>query len=201
MLLFFIAGSSSENYKEDSISFYSTQVHVVMAIEYNTRKTIVKGMLDIALLLSNASQLKSLLKENCFDSVKCTVGVIFLCISIILQVVVGIMLIILGRREQLSMKRAKLVEKKPEEENLKQTDETNDDEDKKKKVPNGSLSLAEEADWLKKDQSTMKLNTIILIVVFIIVVMNVLIDGMDLSEPPPPDTTILSSLDKTKTSM
>jgi hypothetical protein len=75
------------------------------------------------------------------------------------------MLIILGRREQLSVKRAKLVEKKPEEENLQKTDETNDDEDKKKKVPNGSLSLAEEADWLKKDQSTMKLNTIILIVV------------------------------------
>jgi hypothetical protein len=99
------------------------------------------------------------------------------------------MLIILGRREQLSVKRAKLVEKKPEEENLKKTDETNDDEDKKKKVPNGSLSLAEEADWLKKDQSTTKLNTNILIVVFIIVVMNVLIDGMDLSEPPLPDTT------------
>ena len=127
------------------------------------------------------------------------------CYSIVLernlQVAVGIMLIILGRREQLCMKRAKLVEKITEEENLKKTDETNDDEDKKKKVPNGSLSLAEEADWLKKDQSTMKLNTIILIVVFIIVVMNVLIDGMDLSEPPPPDTTILSSLDKTKTSM
>ena len=189
MLLFFIAGSFSENYKEDSISFYSTQVHVVMAIEYNMRKTIAKGMLDIALLLSNASRMKSLLKENCLDSVKCTIGVISLCISIILQVAVGIMLIILGRREQLSVKRAKLVEKKPEEENLQKTDETNDDEDKKKKVPNGSLSLAEEADCLKKDQSTMKLNTIILIVVFIIVVMNVLIDGMDLSEPPLPDTT------------
>lgn len=200
MLLFFIAGSFSENYKED-INFYSTQVHVEMAIEYNMRKTIVKGMLDIALLLSNASRMKSLLNQNCLDSVKCTVGVISLCISIILQVAVGIMLIILGRREQLCMKRAKLVEKKSEEENLKKTDETNDDEDKKKKFPNGTLSLAEESDWLKKDQSTMKLNTIILIVVFIIVVMNVLIDGMDLSEPPPPDTTMLSSLDKTKTSM
>jgi hypothetical protein len=189
LLLFFIAGSFSENYKEDSISFYSTQVHVVMAIEYNMRKTIAKGMLDIALLLSNTSRMKSLLKENCLDSVKCTIGVISLCISIILQVAVGIMLIILGRREQLSVKRAKLVEKKPEEENLQNTDETNDDEDKKKKVPNRSLSLAEEADCLQKDQSTMKLNTIILIVVFIIVVMNVLIDGMDLSEPPLPDTT------------
>jgi hypothetical protein len=66
------------------------------------------------------------------------------------------MLIILGRREQLSLKRAKLVEKKPEEENLQNTDEANDDEDKKKKVPNRSLSLAEEADCLKKDQSTMR---------------------------------------------
>jgi hypothetical protein len=37
------------------------------------------------------------------------------------------MLIILGRREQLCMKRAKLVEKITEEENLKKTDETNDD--------------------------------------------------------------------------
>jgi hypothetical protein len=188
LLLFFIAGSFSENYKEDSISFYSTQVHVVMAIEYNMRKTIAKGMLDIALLLSNASRMKSLLKRNCLDSVKCTIGVISLCISIILQVAVGIMLIILGRREQLSINNAKLVEKNSKEENLQKTDETNDDEDKKKKVPNESMSLAEEADCLKKDQSTMNLNTIILIVVFIIVVMNVLIDGMDLSEPPLPDT-------------
>lgn len=142
---------------------------------------MVEGMLDIALLLSNASQMKSLLNQNCLDSVKCIVGVISLCISIILQVAVGIMLIILGRREQLSIKRAKLVEKIPEEENLKK----NDDEDKKEKVPNGSLSLTEQADWLTKDKSTMKLNTIILIIVFIIVVMNVLIDGMDLSEVPP----------------
>jgi Ca2+/H+ antiporter len=159
-----------------------------MAIEYNMRKTIAKGMLDIALLLSNASRMKSLLKRNCLDSVKCTIGVISLCISIILQVAVGIMLIILGRREQLSINNAKLVEKNSKEENLQKTDETNDDEDKKKKVPNESMSLAEEADCLKKDQSTMNLNTIILIVVFIIVVMNVLIDGMDLSEPPLPDT-------------
>ena len=168
-----------------------------MAIEYNMRKTIVKGMLDVALLLSNASRMKSLLNQNCLDSVKCIVGVISLCISIILQVAVGIMLIILGRREQLSIKRAKLVEKIPEEENLKK----NDDEDKKEKVPNGSLSLTEQADCLTKDKSTMKLNTIILIVVFIIVVMNVLIDGMDLSEAPPSDTNMLSSLDNTKISL
>lgn len=172
-----------------------------MAIEYNMRKTIVKGMLDVALLLSNASRMKSLLNQNCLDSVKCIVGVISLCISIILQVAVGIMLIILGRREQLSIKRAKLVEKIPEEENLKQTDETNGDQDKKEKVPNGSLSLTEQADWLTKDKSTMKLNTIILIVVFIIVVMNVLIDGMDLGEAPPSDTNMLSSLDNTKISL
>jgi hypothetical protein len=82
--------------------------------------------------------------------------------SIILQVAVGIMLIILGRREQLSINNAKLVEKNSKEENLQKTDETNDDEDKKKKVPNESMSLAEEADCLKKDQSTMNLNTIIL---------------------------------------
>jgi hypothetical protein len=44
---------------------------------------------------------------------------------------------------------------------VKKTDETNDDEDKKKKVPNGSLSLAEEGYCLKKDQSTMKPFTIV----------------------------------------
>ncbi|KAI1287288.1 Ninjurin-1 [Halotydeus destructor] len=63
---------------------------------YATRKTVAQGMMDIALMTANASQLKYvLLNVSRHKYLEVTVALITL--SILLQVIVGIVLIFLGR--------------------------------------------------------------------------------------------------------
>merc|ERR1712150_17627 len=65
------------------------------ANRYSTKKTVAKGMLDIALLTTNASQLKYLLQVG--DGHGFYAVVLGLVIaSILLQVLVGILFLILG---------------------------------------------------------------------------------------------------------
>merc|ERR1712083_1069890 len=65
------------------------------ANRYSTKKTVAKGMLDIALLTTNASQLKYLLQVG--DGHGFYAAVLGLVIaSIVLQVLVGILFLILG---------------------------------------------------------------------------------------------------------
>ncbi|XP_053211661.1 ninjurin-1-like isoform X2 [Panonychus citri] len=63
---------------------------------YATRKTVAQGMMDIALMTANASQLKYIL-INSADHRYFAVTLSLLTFSIILQIVVGIILIFLGR--------------------------------------------------------------------------------------------------------
>ncbi|XP_015791429.1 ninjurin-2 isoform X2 [Tetranychus urticae] len=63
---------------------------------YATRKTVAQGMMDIALMTANASQLKFIL-INSSNHRYFAVSLSLLTISIILQIVVGIILIFLGR--------------------------------------------------------------------------------------------------------
>merc|ERR1711860_442379 len=65
------------------------------ANRYATKKTIAQGMLDVALLTANASQLKYVLQVG-EDHAFYTLMLTLIIISIILQVVVGVALLIIG---------------------------------------------------------------------------------------------------------
>ncbi|GFT94355.1 ninjurin-1, partial [Nephila pilipes] len=64
---------------------------------YSTKKTVAQGMMDLALLTANASQLKLLLKYNQEKSSIFFIHVSCICISITLQIIVGVMLILNSR--------------------------------------------------------------------------------------------------------
>ncbi|XP_060570634.1 ninjurin-2-like [Ruditapes philippinarum] len=63
---------------------------------YATKKTIAKGLFDIGLLMSNASQLKSVLNYGSSWNYYYPV-IVMICASLFLQFLVGIMLLVLGR--------------------------------------------------------------------------------------------------------
>lgn len=63
---------------------------------YATKKSVAQGMMDIALLTANASQLKYVLREG--DSNRFyTLNIVCISLSIAIQVVVGCLLIVNGR--------------------------------------------------------------------------------------------------------
>lgn len=64
---------------------YHSQVKTLDANRYATKKTVAQGMLDIALLTSNASQLKYVLQVGPKHEFY-TLLVVLISISIILQV-------------------------------------------------------------------------------------------------------------------
>ncbi|XP_014773313.1 ninjurin-1 isoform X2 [Octopus bimaculoides] len=62
---------------------------------YATKKTMAQGLLDVALLMSNASQLKAILDVGeAHDYYHALVAIVIISIS--LQVITGILLLILG---------------------------------------------------------------------------------------------------------
>lgn len=161
-----------------------------MTIEYSTKKTMVNGMLDVALMLSNASRLKTMLRQDCLNSIQCIVGVTFLIFSILLQIAIGIVLLILARREQRCRKRKRdCVESEADDKHEADCDDENQGElmeqdiEKKKKPLKRQLTIKEETDIMRKDKTTTKLNTAVLIAVFVVVVLNILMDGLDLGLP------------------
>lgn len=64
---------------------------------YATKKSVTQGLMDIALLTANASQLKVLLQEGPRKHPFYSVSVAFVSLSIALQLLVGILLILIGR--------------------------------------------------------------------------------------------------------
>ncbi|XP_063420745.1 ninjurin-1-like [Mytilus trossulus] len=69
--------------------------------KYATKKTLAKGLLDISLLMANASQLKAML--NAGSNVDYFwVVVVLISLSLILQLTVGGMLLVLGSMETKS---------------------------------------------------------------------------------------------------
>ncbi|WAR25989.1 NINJ1-like protein [Mya arenaria] len=65
---------------------------------YATKKTLAKGLLDIGLLVANASQLKSLLSLGP-EQEHFHVNMVLISLSISLQIDTGILLLILGSME------------------------------------------------------------------------------------------------------
>ncbi|XP_054708899.1 ninjurin-A-like [Uloborus diversus] len=64
---------------------------------YSTKKTVAQGMMDLALLTANASQLKMLLKYNIQRTSLFFIQISCISISIALQIIVGVLLIINSR--------------------------------------------------------------------------------------------------------
>ncbi|XP_055339494.1 ninjurin-B-like [Paramacrobiotus metropolitanus] len=64
---------------------------------YQTKKTVAQGLLDIALLTANASQLKNLIETE--NHPFYTLTMVLLCMSIVLQIVVAVVLLVVGRMD------------------------------------------------------------------------------------------------------
>ncbi|XP_055389629.1 ninjurin-1 isoform X4 [Condylostylus longicornis] len=79
----------------NQIAGSQTEMKAIDANRYATKKTIAQGMLDIALLTANASQLKYILQVGeRHDFYKLMLGLI--STSIILQILTGILLLVQG---------------------------------------------------------------------------------------------------------
>ncbi|XP_053649548.1 ninjurin-A isoform X2 [Cherax quadricarinatus] len=66
---------------------------------YATKKTVAQGMMDLALLTANANQLRYVIEAGKFGNLgpNYYISITFISISIILQLVIGVALIIMGR--------------------------------------------------------------------------------------------------------
>ena len=67
--------------------------------KYATKKTFAQGLLDIGLLMANASQLKSLISLGPGGQDYYYPNLVMISLSIALQIIVGIILLILGGME------------------------------------------------------------------------------------------------------
>jgi len=64
---------------------------------YSTKKTVAQGFMDMALLSANADQLRNLVRTGDSDSTFYIICVVFLSLSICLQVLIAIGLLLKGR--------------------------------------------------------------------------------------------------------
>merc|ERR1711983_469712 len=88
--------SKNNNFQTMDISDASGRRKALDANRYATKKTIAQGMLDVALLTANASQLKYFLQlgENVHPFYHLMLALII--VSIVLQVIVGILFLVIG---------------------------------------------------------------------------------------------------------
>ncbi|VDI67874.1 Hypothetical predicted protein [Mytilus galloprovincialis] len=131
-----------------------------MKNSYVHQKTGSQGSLTTALLVSNVSLMKNLLQTGkCGDSDKCIAGVTLLCVSILLQVAAGIMLVILAPREQKSSN----LKKKDRQSSALETEE-----------------IIQEKANIRKSRKILndRINTTVLILTFLIAVINIVINGI-----------------------
>jgi len=81
---------------EDEDENRRNEKNLLNANVYATKKSIAQGMLDVALLTANASQLKYVLQVGKEQHEFYTIMVTLISTSIVMQVLVGIVIIILG---------------------------------------------------------------------------------------------------------
>ncbi|KAK3880505.1 hypothetical protein Pcinc_014996 [Petrolisthes cinctipes] len=76
---------------------------------YATKKTVAQGMMDIALLTANANQLRYVLEVGKFGQLTARyyISLTLISLSIIMQLVIGVVLIILGRYKVSDKEHAK----------------------------------------------------------------------------------------------
>merc|ERR1712077_89676 len=91
-----VDSKSNNNFQTMDISDASGRKRGLDVNRYATKKTIAQGMLDVALLTANASQLKYVLQlgEDKHDFYYLMLALIIL--SIVLQAIVGILFLVIG---------------------------------------------------------------------------------------------------------
>ncbi|KAH3881427.1 ninjurin-1-like [Dreissena polymorpha] len=77
---------------------------------YATKKTLAKGLLDISLLMANASQLKSLISLGPGTDYYYA-NMVMISLSIVLQIITGILLLVLGSMEGKDLEGKKAADK------------------------------------------------------------------------------------------
>ena len=143
-----------------------------MDTTYANQKTACQGGLTMGLIVSNIAFIKLLLKKGtCLDDGSCIGGVICLFVSIFLQFVGGILLIIVARREQETVKlkneaKNALINSSPSEDNVPTTtQQTNVNEKRTKKE--------------RKIRRTEHLNTAVIVITFTVTVVNICILALE----------------------
>uniref|UniRef100_A0A8C6RKQ5 Ninjurin 2 n=1 Tax=Nannospalax galili TaxID=1026970 RepID=A0A8C6RKQ5_NANGA len=83
-----------ESVKEDHSSPRGNQP--INLNHYATKKSVAESMLDVALFMSNATRLKAVLEQGPFSQYY-TVLITLISISLLLQVIIGILLVVIAR--------------------------------------------------------------------------------------------------------
>ncbi|XP_048741075.1 ninjurin-2-like [Ostrea edulis] len=83
---------------EEGKGMSSTEQSVIQKSAYARKKTVAEGLLDVGLLVANASQLKALLDRGESHDYY-YVLLVLLVLSITVQVAIGLMLLFLGTTE------------------------------------------------------------------------------------------------------
>ncbi|XP_050432894.1 ninjurin-B-like [Adelges cooleyi] len=86
---------STEEKKQTSL--LSRSISKMSNANYDTKKTMAQGMMDIALLTANANQLRYVLELRKDKSTNIVILLTLIACSLVLQVIVGVMLIFKGR--------------------------------------------------------------------------------------------------------
>lgn len=140
---------------------------------YVKRKEIAEGGSAFIMIMANTSLVKTLLySDDCGKEAKCVVPVVFLFLSIVLHVVLGVMVFILARREKSNADLRKLIEDTANtngsgiEESKTDVQSRNDD---KKKLED-------------KEKANDRLNDAVLALTFIGIAMNIVINGIQLRQ-------------------
>merc|ERR1719219_452869 len=91
-----VDSKSNNNFQTMDISDASGRRKALDANRYATKKTIAQGMLDVALLTANASQLKYVLQLGVDKHPFYHLMLGLIIVSIVLQVIVGILFLVIG---------------------------------------------------------------------------------------------------------
>ncbi|XP_045173865.1 ninjurin-2-like [Mercenaria mercenaria] len=100
-----MAGRKVDVLREEG-SAEQEQKHAFNFNTYATKKTIAKGLLDIGLLMANASQLKSLLSLGPAQDYYYA-NLVLISLSVFLQITVGIILLVLGSKNMKTVEEKK----------------------------------------------------------------------------------------------
>lgn len=134
---------------------------------YGHQKTGSQGSLSTALVLANVIVVKTLLsKHECLKDVMCIACLVLACLSIMLQIAIGILLIILARNEHKHHAK--------KNKNVSRENTTEQCEDDK-----GNLKTEDQEDKQNKRKKRAKrMNFIILVLCFLVVVSNIALHGL-----------------------
>ncbi|CAG2204689.1 unnamed protein product [Mytilus edulis] len=149
----------------------------------NARKAISQGILDTALFLSNVAQLKSIVDEDLGTEAKPKVAITMISLSLLIQVVIGILIILLLDVEGALIELGDIArggslvpveDEITEESTLLEPESRSTNHTVGTYVPDKRRKLKSRA---------RRMNTAILFFIFVVFCINLIINGLELSKP------------------